>query len=62
LFSRDKNQSESVNSYYLASDRFTKYIEEHEIIDDWFYDDAGREHDRTFQICQDKLVKACAPK
>ena len=52
----------SVNSYFLASDIFTKYIEEHEIIDDWFYDDAGRELDRTFQIFQDKLVKTYAPK
>ncbi len=51
----------SVNSYFLASDTFTKYIEEHKIIDDWFYDDAGRELDRTFEICQDRLVKACAP-
>ena len=52
----------SVNSYFLASDSFIKYIEEHEIIADWFYDDAGRELDRTLEICQDKLVKAYAPK
>lgn len=41
---------------FQTSDNFIKYIEEEGIIDDWLYDDAGRELDITFEICRQKKV------